>query len=178
MTDPTRIDLKELDLIQDPANAHNPLVQRIWGQTRHGGFRIDCPFITEVGPNFWQGGCDGSLVLPTFIKHIVSLYPWERYSIRHEMDTELYVRQYDAVDDDPHDVLKLAHWVQARRATGPVLVHCQAGLNRSGRLAAVVLMLDGLTADEAIATLREKRSPAVLCNPAFDKWLRGLDVHE
>jgi hypothetical protein len=65
--------------------------------------------------------------------------------------------------------------VTARRKTGPCLVHCQAGLNRSSLVVARVLMLEGATADEAIGLLREKRSPACLCNPAFEEWLRARD---
>jgi hypothetical protein len=33
-----------------------------------------------------------------------------------------------------------------------------------------------MTADAAIALLRERRSPAVLCNQAFERWLRLRDA--
>lgn len=158
-----------------PVRRDDPRIARVDGWTNHGNHRIDCPYITEVGPNFWQGGCDRHLVLPTFITSVLSLYPWERYRFDHEVNLR-EVRQLDSTDDDPFEVLELAEWVRSERERGPVLVHCQAGLNRSGRVAAVVLMLDGLTADEAITTLRDKRSPAVLCNPAFDRWLRELEL--
>lgn len=154
---------------------NDPRDARVIGFTNHGGFNIDCPYITEVGPNFWQGGCDRNLVLPEFITSVLSLYPWQRYKINHEVNLR-EVLQHDAEDDDPFQVVELAEWVRVEREKGPTLVHCQAGLNRSGRVAAVVLMLDGLTADEAIGTLRDKRSPAVLCNPAFERWLRGLTL--
>jgi protein-tyrosine phosphatase len=36
-------------------------------------------------------------------------------------------------------------------------------------------MLDGVTAANAIALLRAKRSPACLCNPAFERHLLSLD---
>jgi len=62
--------------------------------------------------------------------------------------------------------------VNACREDGPTLVHCQAGLNRSSLVAARALVLGGMTADDAIALIREKRSPACLCNPAFERWLR------
>jgi protein-tyrosine phosphatase len=53
-----------------------------------------------------------------------------------------------------------------------VLVHCQAGLNRSNLIAALALMrLTGCDAAAAIALLREKRSPLVLCNEAFEQYL-------
>ncbi len=67
-----------------------------------------------------------------------------------------------------------------RRDLGPdeaVLVHCQAGLNRSGVVTALALMLNGdvATADKAIALLRARRGEAVLCNPLFVTWLRSQD---
>lgn len=71
--------------------------------------------------------------------------------------------------------LELSDDVARRLSEGQVcLIHCQAGLNRSGLLAARTLMKRGHTADEAIALLREKRSPLVLCNDAFENWLRSL----
>jgi protein-tyrosine phosphatase len=42
----------------------------------------------------------------------------------------------------------------------------------SSLVTARALVLSGLTADEAIALIREKRSPACLCNPSFERWLR------
>jgi hypothetical protein len=74
-------------------------------------------------------------------------------------------------------------WVNLCRTTGPVLVHCQAGLNRSSLVAARALMLDGRTAGDAIRTVREKRSPACLCNRAFEDYLHtcvdtGVAVEE
>ena len=41
-------------------------------------------------------------------------------------------------------------------------------------VAGAALVLSGMRPDDAIALLREKRSQAVLCNPAFAAWLRDL----
>ena len=79
----------------------------------------------------------------------------------------------DSLDQDPGQIPAVAAWVNACRKDGPVLVQCQAGLNRSSLVTATALMLGGMTADAAIALLREKRSPACLCNPAFEEWLRA-----
>jgi len=57
-----------------------------------------------------------------------------------------------------------------------VLVRCQAGWNRSGLVTALVMMKDGMPAEEAIKLLRQKRSPFALCNATFEKWLLGLDT--
>jgi protein-tyrosine phosphatase len=56
-----------------------------------------------------------------------------------------------------------------------VLIRCQAGLNRSGLTAALVLMQSGYTADEAITLLRDKRTKYVLCNGEFEAFLRTLN---
>jgi protein-tyrosine phosphatase len=153
--------------------AFDPTVQRMTGVTAHGFISFDVPFITEITPGLWQGGCKNGLILPRFIKHVVSLYPWESYKARHEVTSTLTVRMLDAEDQDTGAVDQLARWVAHCRKTGPVLVHCQAGLNRSSLVAARVLMLDGMSADEAIRLIREKRSAACLCNEAFEDWLRS-----
>jgi protein-tyrosine phosphatase len=153
----------------------DPRTRRMSGFTAHGYVPFDVPFISEIAENLWQGGCENGLVLPNFIKHLVSLYPWEKYRVRYELASTLYVRMTDSTDQDPGQIPVIAAWVNACRATGPVLVHCQAGLNRSSLVTATALMLGGMTADSAIALLREKRSPACLCNPAFEEWLRSRD---
>ena len=62
---------------------------------------------------------------------------------------------------------------EAMLTDGPVLICCTAGINRSPLIAARVLMRQGRSADEAIALLRERRHPIVLCNPTFEAWLRA-----
>lgn len=162
--DPTRIRL-----------ATDPLAQRMTGVTSHGHIPFDVPFLTEITPGLWQGGTADGLVLPGHIAHLVSLYPWESYWVRHELGSRVEVRMRDSIGADMRLVGHLARWVQECRATGPVLVACQAGLNRSSLVMARVLMLNGLTAVEAIEMIREKRSPACLCNPAFEAWLLAAD---
>lgn len=162
--DPTRIDI-----------AVDPTCQRMVGVTAHGLHEFDVPFVSEIADNLWLGGCEDGLVLPDFIDHVVSLYPWESYEVRHPLRSRTEVRMLDSVDQGFEQVDDLAAWVNECRATGPVLVHCQAGLNRSSLVAARALMLAGSTADDAIATIRKRRSPACLCNPSFERWLRALD---
>ncbi len=155
----------------------DPTVERMRGVARHGYTPFDMPIITELAHNLWQGGCENGLILPKFIKHVVSLYPWERYTTRHTPDSYLEVVMYDSEDQGYDQVEELADWINKRRATGPVLVHCQAGLNRSSLVATLALMRgDNLTADEAITQVRARRSPACLCNPAFETWLRSQDA--
>ena len=150
----------------------DPTVRRMTGTTAHGLIPFDVPVITEIAHNLWQGGCEDGLILPPNIRHLLSLYRWESYQVAHRLRTSHVVTMHDSAGQDTSQVSRWARWVSARRRTGAVLVHCQAGLNRSSLVVARALMLDGMTADEAITLLREKRSPAVLCNPAFEAWLR------
>ena len=73
----------------------------------------------------------------------------------------------DSEDQDMGIVDAVARWVNHCRASGPVLVHCWAGLNRSALVTARALMLGGMTADEAIRLVRERRSPQCLSNKTF-----------
>lgn len=48
-----------------------------------------------------------------------------------------------------------------RRAGRRVLIHCAGGINRSGLLSAAALIRDGMSATEAIETVRSRRSGAL-----------------
>ena len=161
--DPTRIDIK-----------FNPQIQRMVGVAYHGNTPFDVPFMSELDARLWQGGCQNGLILPKFIDVVVSLYPWEKYTIYHDAE-RIEVTMYDSIDQTFEQVDDIARMVNRYRDDGKnVLVHCQAGLNRSSLVAARALMLDGKSADTAINLIREKRSEACLCNPAFEAYLRNL----
>lgn len=167
--DPTKITLQT-----NITAERDPTLVRMSGTAIHGNTPFDVPFISEIAPNLWQGGCQNGLLLPHFIKHIVSLYPWEQYGIKHEMDSQMYIKMFDSLEQGFERVEAIARWINVVKKEAPVLVHCQAGLNRSSLVVARSLMLEGMTADEAINTLRDNRSPACLCNPAFEEYLRSL----
>lgn len=131
--DPTRIDID-----------FDPKQQMMSGIAYHGNTPFTVPFMTEVADNLWQGGCRDGLVLPTEIKHIVSLYKWEEYTVHHELDSSLTVTMYDSVKQGFDQMDAIADWVNQCRKTGPVLVHCQAGLNRSSLVVARALIKDGM----------------------------------
>ena len=75
-------------------------------------------------------------------------------------------------------VLRIALTTHERWSSGErVLIRCQAGVNRSGLVTALVLMLHGMAADEAIVLLRERRSQMVLNNSHFERFLRERVHH-
>jgi hypothetical protein len=138
----------------------------------HSGEKISVPLVTRYDDTLWQGGCINAVSLKGQFKHIVSLYPWERYNPGRELDSFLEVRLYDeGALPNLEQLYSVARWVNLCRKAGPVLVHCQAGLNRSGLVTGLALVLEGMAPAEAIKTMRERRCPAVLCNKAFEKWL-------
>lgn len=158
--DPTAIEL-----------ASDPRLERLTGTTYHGGKFFDVPYMSQIDENLWMGGCTDGLTLPSAIKHLVSLYPWEAYTVRTELLSRLVVRMFDSLDQGLAQVDAIARWVNSCRSAAPTLVHCQAGLNRSGLICARALILDGMEPAHAIDLLRLKRSDAVLCNQAFEDWL-------
>lgn len=174
MSDPTAIDLEKSDPWTDPRIAHER------GYTAHGNIPIDCPFITKIADNLWVGGVESGLILPEEIKFVLSLYKWESYSVPNDDVLYKKVEMYDSIDQSFEQVDALAAMVNMHRENTPVLVHCQAGLNRSALIVARAMFLNGEfeTGDEIIRYLRAKRSPAVLCNPAFEAWVRNMGNEE
>jgi hypothetical protein len=139
-------------------------------QGRDGRFSV--PLISEVLPGLWQGGCINGVRLGDEFDLVISLYPWEKYTLGPNTERVEFTA-YDAAEvPNVAAAAQLAYdnWKDGKR----VLIHCQAGLNRSGLVSALVLMGDGYSADDAITLLREKRCPMVLCNAAFERYLREL----
>lgn len=157
-------------------NVHlDPLTNYISGRAIHGNMLFECPYMSEITPTLWQGGCTSGMVLPTNIEHIVSLYKWEQYTINHEVKSSLTVEMYDSSDEVDYDkVIEIAEHVRKCMHDGVTLSQCQAGLNRSALIAGTALVLDGMDPRETIALLRSKRSPAVLCNRTFEKFILNL----
>lgn len=147
----------------------DPFTHYIQGEAAHGGW-FDMPVITHVKDNLWQGGYVDNLDLGDRFDVVISMYPWEKYPTAGETHQ---FKMYDGHDVDTATLgLAVAEAEAALKAGKRVLVHCQAGLNRSALVVARLLMRQGMTADEAISLVREKRSPTVLCNRTFERYLR------
>jgi hypothetical protein len=159
---------------------------RIKGYAVHGGY-FDVPLFTQITDELWVGGTpaenleclwewddEDEMTEPRF-DAILCLYPWEPYSVP-EGVIKREVALYDALEQALDQVDELADqidsWI-ASSGAGSVLVHCQAGLNRSNLVVARYLIKHkGMTPNEAISLLREKRHQEVLCNSHFESWLR------
>lgn len=160
---------------------------RMRGHAIHGGY-FDVPLIQKVHQRhvgdgeggvkedgeLWQGGCIGRIKLPEDFDFVLSLYPWEKYALGEATD-RLEVTMYDSLDQATEQADELADLVVGKLNAGDkVLVHCQAGLNRSGLITALVLIKLGYEPEEAIDLLRTQRTTEVLCNASFEAYIRSL----
>lgn len=131
---------------------------------------FSAPLLSHIDGNLWTGGCLHGVSLPEEIKYVISLYPWEQYALAEDVERHEF-RAYDGVDT-PEELDQIVDLAIECLKKGPTLIHCQAGLNRSGLIAALVLIRDqGMDPQEAINLLRDKRSPLVLCNQSFEDFL-------
>jgi hypothetical protein len=138
--------------------------------------RFSVPLISHIDGNLWTGGCLDGIRLPDDFKFVISLYTSERYALGANT-TRLEVKMYDSAEvPDLRQLIDLARIANAFQASGKTLIHCQAGLNRSGLVAALSLMLMGDTPERAIALLRERRCDVVLCNEHFERFLLDFDA--
>ena len=136
-----------------------------------------------IAPNLFQGGTDDFDVIHLAQTNnrprtdlpfdaIVTMYAWARPA-----DWKVQEFRYGVPDASITDIdldrLRQAvefgydRWKQGDR----VLVRCQAGLNRSGLVLALILIKDGLKPAEAIARIRDNRGEDALFNRDFHNWL-------
>lgn len=124
---------------------------------------FDVPLCSHIEGNLWMGGVPVTR-LPGEFQYVVNHGGYEPYHA--DLDAvvlEAPMRDAD-VEPDPARIGALAKAVNAFCDAGPTLVHCQAGLNRSGLATAAALIERGVTPRDAIALLRARRSPLVLRN--------------
>ena len=136
----------------------------------------------EILPGLFQGGTDDL--------DLVMFGSWRRWSEQYPFDVvvTLYADanpvpwgveeirfgflDADLSTSDARRVVQIARdahlrWVQGDR----VLIRCQAGVNRSGLVTALVLMLAGYQPADAIEHIRSRRSRRALSNGHFETWL-------
>jgi len=153
----------------------------------------------EILPRLWQGGTEDHDVVggPRPTNHYGNDYPFDvvvtLYADAQPVPwhvEELRFGFYDAGLTPPavERAIALARHAHTRWQQGArvlircqagvnrsglviVLIRCQAGVNRSGLVIALTLMLAGYEPAAAIELIREQRSPAVLSNNDFVRWL-------
>jgi protein-tyrosine phosphatase len=137
-----------------------------------------------IAPNLFQGGTDDLDVIHLAQTNnrartdlpfdaIVTMYAYAQPA-----DWKVQEFRYGvpdaAIEDIDLDRLKQAvefgynRWMAGDR----VLVRCQAGLNRSGLVTALILMSTGLDAETAIEQIRKNRAEIALFNEDYVRWLK------
>ena len=141
------------------------------------------PLYSEVAPNLFMGGTDDNATIDRAqpLRHfeggnefdcVVTLYAWAAPANWGVEERRFGFPDANIIEEYIPTILELAHWAHAKWSAGKkVNIRCQAGLNRSGIVTALTLMIDGMSADKAIDTLRQKRSTYALCNGEFEHWL-------
>lgn len=131
---------------------------------------------SHIKDNLYMGGLPDSEDGAPSYRFIVNVAPWWPYPV-HEHQLVTAVKLLDSAEVPDEDLLyAIARHVNELCKLGPTLVHCQAGMNRSGLICALALMLEGMSADDAIALLRAQRFPEVLMNDTFRGWLKRQDM--
>ena len=142
------------------------------------------PF-AEILPGLYMGGTaddatvDVSMPLqglgdPNLFDAVVTLYSWAQ-----PMGWGVEEMRYGFADAsvehfDTERLLRVSRWAFDRWNAGEqVLIRCQAGLNRSGLVTALILMSTGLDAETAIDLIRTNRGEHALCNSEYEAWLKS-----
>jgi len=139
---------------------------------------------SEILPALWQGGTEdgdniyhGQKRLPTMgdprpFDAVVSLCAytqpvgWLTKEFRYAFpDGPVDPQVYEEAE-------RIADWAHREWKSGArVLIRCQAGLNRSGLITALVLSKEGMYTEEIIQLIRDKRGEFALSNKHFVEYL-------
>jgi hypothetical protein len=138
---------------------------------------------SEIAPNLFMGGTADEDVIHQAVAYnkartdlpfdaIITMYAWANPADWRVQEFRYGI--YDsAITDIDLDRLKQAvefgynRWLSGDR----VLVRCQAGLNRSGLVTALIMMSTGLDAETAIEQIRKNRADIALFNNKYVEWL-------
>lgn len=140
----------------------------------------------EIVPGLWMGGHD---YMPT-ADRVIDAVVGDEFDLVVSLYTRWGCGPADGVlrrnaritdgvlnEEDMATVRRFADLIaEAVREGKRVLARCQAGYNRSGLVTALALMRLGYGPDEAVALIRERRSPYALCNEHFVAYIRAEAV--
>lgn len=103
---------------------------------------------------------------------IVTMYAWARPADWKVQEYRYAVPDARISDMDLTRLHQAVNWGYKQWKKGDrVLVRCQAGLNRSGLVTALILIKDGMSAKEAILRIRKNRADVALFNDHYVRWL-------
>ena len=138
---------------------------------------------SEILTNLFMGGTDDEDVIhiPARVysrredlpfDSIVTMYAWARPADWNVQEFRYGVPDASIKDIDLNRLRQAVEFGYDRWKQGDrVLVRCQAGLNRSGLVMALILIKDGFTPYQAIDLIRQRRTDIALFNENFVNWL-------
>ena len=138
---------------------------------------------SEIIENLFMGGTDDNDVihLPANpytrrddlpFDSIVTMYAWARPADWKVQEYRYGVPDARISDMDLSRLRQAVNWGYKQWKKGDrVLIRCQAGLNRSGLVTALILIKDGMTPEDAIRTIRKNRADIALFNEHYVNWL-------
>jgi hypothetical protein len=144
---------------------------------------MEVPLYSEIAPGLWMGGTDDYDTvdrpsdLPRLYKEsefdaVVTLnayaspFGWYVKELRYGFpDAPLDANQVEEIE-------KIAEWAYLEWSQGKkVLVRCQAGMNRSGLVTALILIRHQIKAADAVKLIRKKRDIDALSNSSYLNYL-------
>ena len=138
---------------------------------------------SEILTNLFMGGTDDNDVihLPANpytrrndlpFDSIVTMYAWARPADWKVQEYRYGVPDARISDMDLSRLRQAVNWGYKQWKKGDrVLVRCQAGLNRSGLVTALILIKNGMSPEDAIRTIRKNRADIALFNEHYVNWL-------
>ena len=138
---------------------------------------------SEILTNLFMGGTDDEDVIhiPARIysrredlpfDSMVTMYAWARPADWNVQEFRYGVPDASIKEIDLNRLRQAVEFGYDRWKQGDrLLVRCQAGLNRSGLVMALILIKDGFTPYQAIDLIRQRRTGIALFNENFANWL-------
>ena len=151
---------------------------------------IDTELYSEILPGLFMGGTADSDVVDV-AKPLRNLYEVQEfdsvvtcYSWAQPMSWYVHENRYGFADGPIDEttftkVKELASWLHSEWKSGKrCLSRCQRGANRSGLVLAVLLMIEGYSATDAVQLIRQQRGTQALFNSDFVERLIAYSREE
>ena len=141
---------------------------------------------TEILPNLYisgtldedviqRGKSSHALSQPSVFDSVVSLYGLANPIGYYVREQRFGIADAEINDESKPEIRALAEWLHSEWKLGKVVAgKCQAGLNRSSLVVALVLLKEGYSATDAIDLIREKRSKYALFNTHFVDFIHDV----
>lgn len=137
------------------------------------GIEVKMPRYSQIEGGLWVGGLP-PVAAPTQFDFIINLNPGMAYHL-HRHQVQVCHLMYDERRlPDPKPIGWVVKIALGFLKSGPTLIHCREGLNRSPFIAALVLIEQGMTPAAAVQLLKEKRHAAIFSNDTYEKQLLSL----